>query len=90
MIQLILGIILFSISFILFISVYEERDSGKISYNGFVVVLLLTFSLFGFLLGLYGAEERAKKNASIECLRGENPYAMHIRYEIKDSFFFVF
>ncbi len=49
--------------------------------NGFVCVISSLIAIM-FLLGGY---MKSEKDTAIKCLKGNNPYKMEIRYELKDS-----
>lgn len=78
--MLTLGIILIAVAIIGgFIYVLVSEDSFSSS-----VLVLLILTLWGTLLL---TEYVVEKEVAIECLKGNNPYKMEIRYELKDSVF---
>lgn len=49
-----------------------------------IVMLLVAIAILG---GILLASEIQKKETAIECLKGNNPYKMKVRYELQDSIY---
>lgn len=78
--MLILGIILLVIALIgAFIYIMHSEED----YSPLVMFLILFMFWGTFLLVKYIIEEET----TIECLKGNNPYKMEIRYELQDSIY---
>lgn len=76
--MLVLGIILIAIAIIgafIYMSVSEDFFSPLVPF-------LLLLTLWGTIFLM---EYVVEKETAIECLKGNNPYKMEIRYELQDS-----
>lgn len=78
--MLILGMILIAVAIIgavIYMLVSEDSFSSS-------VLAILIFTLWGVLLL---TEYVVEKETAIECLKGNNPYKMEVRYELQDSIY---
>lgn len=78
--MLVIGIILLVIALV-GAYIYAMLSKSKFSL---IVVLLVSIAIIG---GLLLASEIQEKETAIECLKGNNPYKMEIRYELQDSIY---
>ncbi len=87
MIGLMIGLVLIFIGYILLITTGTkvDTDSNRISYNKYVLALIVIIFISSFLLGVGGMGNYTKEQTFEKALKGQNPYEMHIQYEITDS-----